>query len=451
MGEDHLIVGVSGVRGVVFDPLSPEVCSRIAASFANYVGDGAIVVGRDTRPSGEILKMAVVAGLASAGADVIDLGVATTPTVQLAVEHHGAAGGIAVTASHNGARWNALKMISSSGTFLEKDGVEKVAARFRAHAESYRDWESMGGLSVDSEASERHIARVLGACQIEPAAIKSRGFRVSIDCVNGAASVVIPELLGRLGCRVSAIDCDASGDFRRNPEPVAANIGALCEIVKKERADVGFAFDPDGDRLALVADGGDAIGEDMTLAICADLVLGKTKGPLVTNLSTSRVVEDVARKHEVPFHRTPIGEINVVAGMKRVGAAIGGEGNGGVILPGIHYGRDALVGVALVLQAMLERGLRLSEIAAGYPRYAIVKDKIEFDRIPDFGRLASAIKEQFAAGEFNLEDGVRVDLGRSWLHVRRSGTEPIVRLIAEAPDAIQARDLIRQARNAIGT
>jgi len=449
LAEDHLIIGVSGVRGIVFDPLSPDVCARIAAAFAGLAGNGAIVVGRDTRPSGEILKMAAIAGLASAGADVIDLGLATTPTVQLAVEHHRASGGIAVTASHNGAEWNALKLISRSGTFLAKGEVEKVAAMFRSGRVSYLDWKGGGTLSADQEAGRRHIARVLGSSFIRPEAIKARAFRVAIDCVNGAASVVVPEMLAELGCTVSAINSDTSGDFKRSPEPVAENLGGLRDLVKRDRADVGFAFDPDGDRLALVTEKGDAPGEDMTLAVCADLVLGKSKGPLVTNLSTSRVVEDVAGKHGVPFYRTAIGEINVVAGMKRVGAAIGGEGNGGVILPEIHYGRDALVGLALVLQAMLEAGKQFSEIVGLYPGYAIVKEKVELERMPDFEELASALREQFVGAEFNVEDGVRIDLGRSWLHVRRSGTEPVVRLIAEAPERSQAQDLIRKARNAI--
>jgi phosphomannomutase len=449
LSNNHLIISVSGMRGIVFDPLSPEVCARAAAAFAGVVGRGAVVVGRDTRPSGEILKMAVISGLAAAGADVVDLGIVPTPTLQLAVEHHRAAGGIAVTASHNPAEWNALKLVSSAGTFLEKPDVERVAAAFAAGPIAYASAAGAGKVRTDTEACERHIARVLGISYVKPGAIAARGFKVAVDCTNGAASAAIPELLTRLGCRVFEISCDLSGDFKRNPEPLAENLRALSDLVKREGADVGFGFDPDGDRLAVVDERGEALGEDYTLAICADLVLGKKKGPLVTNLSTSLVVEDVARRRGVPFARTPIGEINVVAGMKRAAAVIGGEGNGGVILPEVHYGRDALVGVALVLQALLESGTGLSPMMSGHPKYVIVKEKIAFDRTPDFERVSTAIQAALAGARFNLEDGIRADLGDSWLHVRRSGTEPVVRLIAEARDRAGARALIAKARSVV--
>ena len=449
MADNHLIIGVSGMRGIVFDPLSPEVCARAAAAFAGVVGRGAVVVGRDTRPSGEILKMAVVSGLAAAGADVIDLGIVPTPTIQLAVEHHKAAGGIAVTASHNPAQWNALKLISAAGTFLEKPDVEKVRGLFESGPISYTRFDQAGGLREDGDAGRRHIESVLGLPYLNLGDLRSRRFKVAVDCINGAASVVIPELLQRLGCQVAAISCEPTGRFERNPEPVAENLKALGDLVRREGADIGFGFDPDGDRLAIVDERGEALGEDYTLAIVADLVLATRKGPLVTNLSTSLAVEDVATRRGVPFARTPIGEINVVAGMKRVGAVIGGEGNGGVILPEIHYGRDALVGVALTLEALLESGASLSQMMSQHSKYVIVKQKIAFDNAPDLGRITAAIQAAFAGARFNLEDGIRVDLDASWLHVRRSGTEPVVRLIAEARERAGALALIEKARAAV--
>jgi phosphomannomutase len=437
------------MRGIVFDPLSPEVCARAAAVFAGVVGGGVVVVGRDTRPSGEILEAAVISGLAAAGADVIDLGVVPTPTVQLAVEHHRAAGGIAITASHNPAQWNALKLISGAGTFLEKREVDRVAAAFRAGPAAYAAWDGAGVVQSDSEACERHLAGVLGLSHLNLDEIAGRGFKVAIDCTNGAASAVIPELLARLGCRALKIDCDLTGDFRRNPEPLAENLGALCDLVKGEGADVGFGFDPDGDRLAVVDEKGEPLGEDCTLAICADLLLSKQKGPLVTNLSTSLVVENVAKRHAVPFLRTPIGEINVVAGMKRVAAVIGGEGNGGVILPEIHYGRDALVGVALTLQALAESGRTLSQMMSAHPKYVILKEKMSVGETPDFNRLKAAIHSAFPEARLNLEDGIRADLGGSWIHVRQSGTEPVIRLIAEAEDRAGAEALVGKVRSLI--
>ena len=441
-----LIVSVSGIRGLVFDPLSPEVCSRYASAVATVLGRGTYVVGRDTRPSGAILKAAIISGLRAAGAGVIDLGIAATPTIQLAVEHHKARGGIAVTASHNPAQWNAMKLISEAGTFLERCDIERVAGVFDSGGIAYAGFDTAGGLEEDTEADKRHIQKVLDLAFLDVAAIARRRFRVALDGVNGAAGVVVPDLLKALGCEVFPIDCEASGIFRRPPEPLPENLTELCRAVRDFRADVGFAFDPDGDRLALVDENAAPVGEDYTLAICADLVLKKSKGPVVTNLSTSRVVEDIARRHGVTLERTPIGEINVVARMKKVGSAIGGEGNGGVILPDVHYGRDALVGVALVLEALLESGGTFSELMVNYPKYVIVKEKVAFEEMPDFGRIAAAIQTHFAGARFNLEDGVRVDLGKSWLHVRRSGTEPVIRLIGESEDRAGALGLVHQAR-----
>jgi phosphomannomutase len=449
LARQDLIIGVSGVRGLVFDPLSPEVCARFASSLVTVLGQGAYVVGRDPRPSGDILKRAVIAGLAAAGAGVTDVGTSTTPTIQLAVEDAHARGGIAVTASHNPAEWNALKFISGSGAFLESREIERLATVFKSGGIRYASFDEAGAIEEDRDAGGRHIARVLGVELIDVPALTARRFKVAIDCVNGAAGVVIPELLARLGCEVFPMGCEPTGIFARPPEPLAENLKDLCDLVKSRRADLGMAFDPDGDRLALVDEAGSPLGEDYTLAICADLALGKAKGALVTNLSTSMVVEDIVRKHGAAFYRTPIGEINVVARMKTTSSLIGGEGNGGVILPAVHYGRDALVGAALVLQALLESKMKLSQMMMTYPKYVILKRKVSFDQPPDFGRVTAAIREHFPEARFNLDDGVRADFGKSWLHVRKSGTEPVIRLIAEAEDRARALALIDGALGVI--
>jgi phosphomannomutase len=450
LADSRLVISVSGIRGIAYDPLSPEVCCRFAAALGTILGRGTYVVGRDTRISGETLERAVISGLAATGSRVIGLGIATTPTVQLAVEHHRAQGGIAVTASHNPAQWNALKLISSAGTFLEKPDVDRITGVFQSGGITYGAFDQAGALESDRDAGRRHVDQVLRLGYLDAAMLRKRRLTVAIDCVNGAASVVIPGLLEGLGCEVLGLGCEPTGAFARNPEPLPENLKALSDLVRDKGADIGLAFDPDGDRLAIVNERGEAIGEDFTLAISADLVLKRKRGPVVTNLSTSMVVEDVAKRHEVPFYRAPIGEINVVSKMKRVGSAIGGEGNGGVILPDLHYGRDALVGTALVLQALVESGGSLSQMMDNYPKYVIVKQKVPSDTAPDFEELADRVKRLFPGAQFNLDDGLRVDLGDSWLHVRRSGTEPVIRLIAEAGDSAQALALIAKARSLIG-
>lgn len=403
------------------------------------------MVGRDTRPSGSVLNLAVAAGITSAGGRVVDIGVCPTPTVQLAVERRAAAGGVAVTASHNAIEWNALKLISSDGTFLVKSEVERVADAATGGRLEYTGHDRAASVDSYAEACSEHIDGVLGLDYVEAGAIRKHGFKVALDCVNGAGSVVVPGLLEELGCEVHRLDCEPSGVFNRNPEPTAANIGSLCDLVVKSGADIGFALDPDADRLAVVDEGGTPIGEDYTLVICADLVLGKNPGPLVTNLSTTMAMEDVARKHHADFHRAPIGEINVVTRMKEVSSPIGGEGNGGVILPALHYGRDSLVGICLVLQALARSGGPVSTLVKKFPRYAIIKKKVALEGDLDSDRLRAMLKSEFPDAVMNLEDGVRVEMEGAWLHVRRSGTEPVLRVIGEAATGAEAENLVSRA------
>jgi len=439
-----LVVSGSGIRGIIYGGLTPDLTCRLASSLVSILGRGRYVLGRDTRPSGAILQGAVAAGLCGAGGDVVDVGISPTPTIQLAVEHHRARGGIAVTASHNPAEWNALKLISGAGTFLTKQEVDRVVEVSRTAGIDYARHDNAGKIEFDAGACGRHASAILALDHVDAGSIRSAGFKVALDCVNGAGSMMAPGLLRDLGCKVSLLDCEPSGQFRRVPEPLAENLTGLCDLVRREGADIGFALDPDGDRLAIVDEAGSPIGEEYTLVLCADVVLQRNRGPVVTNLSTTRAVEDVARSYGVDFHRTPIGEINVVNRMREVESPIGGEGNGGVILPALHYGRDAMVGMALVLEALARSGWPVSRLLAKFPKYAIFKKKVSLEEDLDVDGLRPVLEEEFPGGAFNYDDGIRVDLDEGWLHVRKSGTEPVIRLIGETGSLEEAQGLVRR-------
>ena len=448
MAYEGLMVSVSGVRGRVGEALTPEVMSTFAAGFGAWATtrhpSRAIVVGRDSRVSGPMFHRVVLAALQSVGCDVIDLGMAPTPTVQLAVEHHHAAGGLAITASHNPVEWNALKFIAPTGLFL--DGTESASMRAAVEAGFPRaTWDKLGAVRPDAGACERHLEQILALPFLDVAGIRARQFRVALDCCHGVGATIVPQLLDRLGCQVTAIGLETDGLFPRSPEPIAENLGELERLVSRAHADVGMAVDPDVDRLALVDEGGRAIGEDWTLALATRVVLRHRKGPVVTNLSTSRILDDVAERGGSRVIRAPVGEVNVAVRMRDERSPIGGEGNGGVILQELHLGRDAPVGVALVLQLLLEDARPLSAIVGEYPRYAIVKDKL--DR-PAGSLLAvyDVLTAAFPGATVDAQDGLRLTWPDRWVHVRPSGTEPIVRVIAEAPSTADAQDLIRRSR-----
>jgi phosphomannomutase len=443
-----LMVSVSGVRGVVGTSLTPELVARFAASFGSWARAGGgptrVVVGRDSRVSGPMLHRVVIGALQSVGCDVIDIGLAPTPTVQLAVEHHHAAGGLAITASHNPIEWNALKFIGPDGLFL--DAAAGAAMRtFMDEGPRYVGWDALGALSVDGEAIARHIALVLQLPYVDVPGIRARRFRVALDGCHGAGGAIMPALLAELGCEVFAIGMETDGRFPRPPEPVAEQLGDLGALVSRTNAAVGFATDPDVDRLAVVDETGRAIGEDWTLALAARVVLGQRAGPVVTNLSTSRILDDVAAERGQVVTRAPVGEVNVALAMQRVGAVVGGEGNGGVILPDLHLGRDAPAGAALVLQLLHETAEPLSATIARYPRYAIVKDKLDRPAVP-LDAVYAALEAAFPDAVADTQDGLRLTWSDRWLHVRPSGTEPIVRVIAEGPTSASAQGLVAIAR-----
>lgn len=450
-----LMVSVSGFRGRVGDVVTPELVTGLAARYGAFLqgeGDGVhIVVGRDSRTSGPMLERAVVAGLLSVGCRVTELGIVPTPTLMLAVGELGADGGIGVTASHNGPEWNALKLAVRSGTFLPPERMQKYLTTLESDSPRRASWNEIEAVERDDSRIQRHLDQVLDLPLLDADQIRARRFVVGLDCVNGAGGVIVPTLLERLGCRLHGIGLEPHGRFPRDPEPTAANLGDLGRLVVESGASVGFAVDPDADRLSLVDEMGCPLGEDLTLALAVETVLSRRQGLVATNLSTSRVVEDAAARHGCSVHRAPVGEINVVLAMQKIGAVVGGEGNGGVIVPELHHTRDAVVGVALILQRLADSpGARLSELVAELPTYGIVKEKLRFPR----ERLAEAYEALAAdlpGASVDNGDGLRLDWPEraSWLHLRPSGTEPVVRLIAEAPTAEAAKVLAAEARGVV--
>ncbi|MAN96692.1 MAG: phosphoglucosamine mutase [Gemmatimonadetes bacterium] len=452
---EGLVVGVSGFRGRVGDPLTPELVCLLATAFGAFVKRSRdplndlpvdILLGRDTRTSGPVLSRAVSAGLVSVGCNVVNLGIVSTPTLMLAVENSDALGGIAVTASHNPAEWNALKLAAPEGTFLDAETMSKFLEFALSEDPPRTPSDELGAVTTDDGASARHLEAVLELPQLNLPALRSRAFKVALDCVRGAGATIMPQLLEALGCEVVGINMEMDGLFPRDPEPTAENLTELADFVRREGADIGLAVDPDVDRLSLVNENGAPIGEDLTLALASAVVLRRTPGIVVTNLSTSAIVEDVARAHAGELVRSSVGEINVARRMQLEGAVVGGEGNGGVILPNLHHTRDAPVAAALVLQHLVDEETSLSAAVGKWPAYTIVKKKISFPR--------EALSEGYAELERQLEsdgvdsaDGARFcwEARRTWLHVRPSGTEPVVRLIAEAPERSEAEELIERS------
>src|SRR5881396_211482 len=459
---DTLMVGVSGVRSIVGKDLTDEVVTRYARAFGLWAGEHAplVVVGRDARASGPAFEQAVIAGLGSVGCDVVKVGLAPTPTIQLAVEHHRAGGGIAITASHNPIEWNALKFIGPDGIFL--DGPEGARVQTLA-VEGGRGRSRAVKVSTDDRAVERHLDAVLQLPGSDVERIRKRKFSVALDAVRGAGGPAMRALLERFGCTATGINLETDGQFPRAPEPVPENLGELAALVRRTGADLGMAVDPDVDRLAIVDETGTAIGEDYTLAFAVRAVLGQSdsrtvglerRGPsdrptvrpsvVVCNLSTSLVVEDAARELGAELVRTPVGEVHVARAILRLAAVIGGEGNGGVMYPALHAGRDAPVAAALVLELLAWTGKRVSALVAAAPRYTIVKAKAA--RGPALEPVYAALRRRFADAQADVQDGLRLAWRDRWLHVRPSNTEPIIRLIAEAPSGALARDLVDEGR-----
>jgi phosphomannomutase len=436
MDGKTLIRSTSGVRGVIGQGLDPLIAARYAAAFGTMLKKGKVVVGRDSRPSGEMLLGAVISGLVAVGIDVVKIGLVPTPTVEIAVKKLKASGGVCVTASHNPARWNALKFFNSRGEFISAEQFKRLESIYQEGHFAFKSHTRLGKFHCQTQWVEEHVRLALSVKTVNKAAIKKRRFTVVADAVNGAGSVALPLLLQKLGAKVIEINCSSNGDFVHEPEPVPKNLGQLCRAVKRHKADLGLACDPDADRLALVDEKGRPIGEELTLTIAVKEVLNKTKGPVVVNLSTSKTTTDMAESLGSCVYRSPVGEANVVRMMRVRQAVIGGEGNGGVIYPAFHTGRDALMAAALVLSCLAEGNVRLSQLVETLPKYYIIKTKAPLpddfsDRLKLLERDA---KRLLGSAAIDRRDGLRFDFRRGWMQVRSSNTEPIFRLIMETDD-----------------
>jgi len=441
-----LIKSVSGIRGIVGDGLDPAIILNFAAKFGEFASDEftgkkKIIVGRDSRISGIALKNAVISGLLGVGVDVIDIDLAPTPTLLYNVKKLNASGGIVITASHNPAEWNALKLVGHAGEFLNKEEAEKFLSMEKDKI-SWKPSKNYGKLETNKEAVKEHIKGVLSISGINPELIKSKKFKVALDCVNGGASFAFQEFLNSLNVEIYPIFCDGSGEFLRIPEPRAENLKDLAKKVKESGADIGFATDPDGDRISIVSEEGIPIGEEYTIALATKAVLSKKKGPVVVNLSTTKSVEDIAKRAGVPFYRSPVGEANVVKVMKEKKAVIGGEGNGGVINPEIQYTRDGMGAMALLLQYLSEEKKPFSDIVNSLPRYKMIKEAIKMENNNEGKELLEKIKRMNKNKNLDLSDGIRLTENDGWVHIRMSGTEPILRIIAEAATFEGAKELI---------
>ncbi|QDU64414.1 Phosphoglucosamine mutase [Planctomycetes bacterium Pan216] len=441
-----LIVGVSGIRGIVGHSLTPDVVTKFAACFGTPRSGKTIVVSRDGRSSGEMLVRAATAGLLAVGCDVLDLGIASTPTCGFMVKEHGAAGGLQVTASHNPPQWNGLKLFRPEGFVLSPDEGQRVAEDYHADNRRYAEWESIGNVHGNVDAYLPHLHRVLSL--VDADAIRRRHFRVVLDANHASGAVFAPRLLEMLDCQLEILGAEPNGRFEHMPEPIEENLGGLAKAVREARADIGFAVDPDGDRLAVVDGTGRYIGEEYTLALSILHRLAQKTGPVVLNGSTSRVSEEAARRYDCPVFRTKVGEVHVAERMLAEGAVIGGEGNGGVIDPRVGMGRDSSIAMALLLELLTTREQPLAEIVDELPRFEIEKRKFSISGL-DLAALFDRIKIHFADGDLDTADGIRVTWKDSWVQIRASNTEPIVRVFAEARDRSRANELCDQVHRLI--
>lgn len=443
----RLMISVSGIRGEIGQTLTPDVAARFGAAFGTMLGAGTtVVLAQDSRPSGPMVRAAVRAGLLAAGVNTIDLGVVTTPGAAFMTRRLQADGGVVITASHNPIQWNGIKFLRSIGLGLSVEQAAELKGIWEASQFHYVQPQATGVERTNAETHESHVQAVLDTVDIE--AIVSRRFKVVLDSINGAGCIAGRMLLERLGCEVVHVNGEPTGNFAHTPEPTAENLVDLCDQVRTHGAAVGFAQDPDADRLAMVDESGTYIGEEYSLALCAKFVLGRTPGPVAANLSTSRMIDDIAAAVGCKVYRTPVGEANVAARMLEKACIFGGEGNGGVIDPRVVPVRDSLVGMALMLNALTASGKTLSQLVAEVPRYEMIKTKFPCpaDAAP---KVAQAARERFSSVDgatFNDSDGLRIDLPGGWVHVRASNTEPIMRIIAESTSRDEAQDLIEQVQ-----
>lgn len=455
-----LIKSISGIRGTIGgapgEGLSPLDIVKFTAAYATFISrtttrdSRTIVVGRDARLSGTMVNDIVVGTLTAMGFDVVNIGLASTPTTEIAVVGEKACGGIILTASHNPKQWNALKLLNEDGEFLN-DAQGKEVLRIAATDEyEFASVDDLGHEYTNTTYNRRHIEQVLALDLVDVEAIKKANFTVAVDAVNSVGGIVIPQLLKALGVKnIIELNCEATGKFAHTPEPIPQNLTQISELMSDGKADVGFVVDPDVDRLAIVMENGEMFVEEYTLVSIADYVLSRTPGSTVSNLSSSRALRDVTRRHGCEYNAAAVGEVNVTTKMKETGAVIGGEGNGGVIYPAFHYGRDALVGVALFLTLLAKSGKKVSELKKTYPAYEIAKNKMELTPEINVDAILSAVKEKFAGEQITDIDGVKIDFEDSWVHLRKSNTEPIIRIYSEAATMEEADALAQKIKDVI--
>ena len=443
-----LIKSISGIRGTiggkVDENLTPIDAVKFAAAYGSWLKGQVgkehvkVVIGRDARISGEMIQNLVQYTLIGLGIDVINIGLSTTPTVEVAVPLEKANGGIILTASHNPKEWNALKLLNDKGEFVSDQDGKAILRIAQENDFSFATVDHLGKLTHNDRYIDLHIEEVLALPLVTPEAIQKKKFRVVVDAVNSTGGIAIPRLLERLGVEVVKLYCEPNGHFPHNPEPLKEHLGDICKRVVEEKADFGIVVDPDVDRLAFITDKGEMFGEEYTLVACADYVLGKAKGNVVSNLSSSRALRDIAQKHGVSYSAAAVGEVNVVTEMKRVEAIIGGEGNGGIIYPELHYGRDALVGVALFLSLLAERGGSVQQLRESYPAYFMSKNKIQLTEQINPDQILKAMEQKYAHEQTTTIDGLKIDFSDSWVHLRKSNTEPIIRIYTEAKSQKEA-------------
>lgn len=455
-----LIKSISGIRGTIGgapgEGLSPLDIVKFTAAYATFIrrnttkNTNLIVVGRDARVSGEMVSGIVVATLCGMGFDVVNIGLASTPTTEIAVTEENACGGIIITASHNPMQWNALKLLNENGEFLNDAQGKEVLAAAEADAYTFCDVMDLGHELINTTYNRKHIEKVLALDLVDTEAIAKADFTVAVDAVNSVGGTIIPQLLKALGVKnVIELNCEVTGRFSHTPEPIPENLTQISSLMSDGKADVGFVVDPDVDRLAIVMENGEMFVEEYTLVAVADYVLSHTPGATVSNLSSSRALRDVTSAHGCQYAASAVGEVNVTTKMKETGAVIGGEGNGGVIYPASHYGRDALVGVALFLSLLAKSGKKVSELKKTYPAYAIAKNKIELTPEIDVDAILEEVKKRYASEKITDIDGVKIDFADSWVHLRKSNTEPIIRIYSEAHSMQEAEQLGQQIKDVI--
>ena len=454
-----LIKSISGIRGTiggkVGENLTPIDAVKFGCAYGSWLKKNSddtnisVIIGRDARISGEMIQNFVQNSLISLGINVIDLGLSTTPTVELMVKEYNANGGIVITASHNPAHWNALKLLDNNGEFLNSKSGEEIVKISKSDSYIFSEVFDLGTVSKIKNSMKTHIDSILSLDIVNTDLIKKTNLKVVVDGINSSGGIIVPMLLNELDINYSTIFCDPSGDFQHNPEPLKKNLNELCKKVVEEKADLGIAVDPDVDRLVFICENGKIFGEENTLVACADYVLSKNPGPTVSNLSSSRALIDITKSYNQPYYASAVGEVNVVAEMKSKQAVIGGEGNGGVIYPKSHYGRDAIVGIGLFLSLLCERKVKASELLSSYPKYYMTKEKMNLSNEINLDSILTELSKKYNHKDINVIDGLKIDFKESWVHLRKSNTEPIIRIYSEAKTLEKSIDLVKNIQKEI--